>query len=99
MLVLGAALAAAAAALHSVSERVDRTIFTAAGAHELVVVVHAGRIELAPSPDGRIQVATDLAAASLDARLTRGSISASSTRPPPPAPARVSRGDIQIRSR
>jgi len=52
VLVLAAALAAAAAALHSVSERVDRTTFTAAGVHELVVAVHAGRIELAPAPTG-----------------------------------------------
>ena len=51
-------LAAAAAALRSVSERVDRTTFTAAGADELVVAVHAGRIELVPSPDGHIQVTT-----------------------------------------
>ncbi len=58
VLVLAAALAAAVAALHSVSERVDRTTFTAAGAHELVMAVHAGRIELVPSPDGRIQVTT-----------------------------------------
>ncbi|HEX8133603.1 MAG TPA: hypothetical protein VF880_09265 [Actinomycetes bacterium] len=159
VLVLAAALAAAAAALHSVSERVDRTTFTAAGAHELVVAVHAGRIELVPSPDGRIQVttirhwsvwapaarhrqvgdilalrddcpplgtlgitrcavdervavpagtrvrvtastaeltATDLAAASLDAHLTRGSISASFTRPPDRVLMRLDAGTVGL---
>jgi hypothetical protein len=51
-------LAAAAAALHSVGGRDDTTSFTAGGARELVVTVHAGRIELVPSPDGRIYVTT-----------------------------------------
>jgi hypothetical protein len=57
-LLLLAALTAAAAALHSIGGRDDTTSFTAAGAHELVVTVHAGRIELVPSPDSRIQVTT-----------------------------------------
>jgi hypothetical protein len=159
VLVLAAALAAGAAALHSVSDRVDRTAFTATGAHELVVAVHAGRVELVPSPDGRIQVtttrrwsvwapstqhrqsggvltltgdcpslgtlgisrcavderiavpagtrvrvtastgdltATDLAAASLDAHLTRGSISASFTRPPDRVLVRLDAGTVGL---
>jgi hypothetical protein len=159
MLVLLAALAVAAAALHSVSERVDRTGFTAAGVQQLVVAVHAGRIELVPSPYGRIQVtttrrwsvwaprtrhtvtggvltltgdcpplgtlgitrcaveqrvsfppgtrvgvsastgdlsATDLAAASLDAHLSRGSISASFTRPPDRVLARLDAGSMRL---
>jgi hypothetical protein len=57
-LVLLAALAAAAVAPHNLGGREDTTSFTAAGARELVVTVHAGRIELAPSPDGRIHVTT-----------------------------------------
>ena len=57
-LLLLATLAAAAAALHSVGGRDDATSFTAAGTRELVVTVHAGRIELVPSPDGRIHVTT-----------------------------------------
>jgi hypothetical protein len=56
-LLLLATLAAAAAALHSAGGRDDTTSFTA-GARELVVTVHAGRIELVPSPDGRIHVTT-----------------------------------------
>jgi hypothetical protein len=159
VLVLAAALAAAAAALHSVGERSDRTSPTAAGVQELVIGVHAGRIELVPSPDGRVQVttirhwsawapaarhrqvggilaltgdcpplgdlgitrcavdervavpagtrvrvmastaeltATDLAAASLEAHLTRGSISASFTRPPDRVLARLDAGSLRL---
>jgi hypothetical protein len=57
LLLLGT-LAAAAAALHRVGGRDDTTSFTAAGDRKLVVTVHAGRIELVPSPDGRIHVTT-----------------------------------------
>jgi hypothetical protein len=52
------ALAAAAAALHSVDSRQDSTTFRAAQAHELVIDLHAGRIELASSPDDIPQVTT-----------------------------------------
>jgi len=58
LVVLLAALAAAAAVLHSVSEREDRIGFTATGVQKLVVAIHAGRVELVPSPDGRVQVTT-----------------------------------------
>jgi hypothetical protein len=58
VLALAAALAAAAAALHGAGGRQDTTSFDAAGAADLVVAVHAGRIELVPSPDGRILVTT-----------------------------------------
>jgi hypothetical protein len=56
-LLLLATLAAAAAALHSVGGRDDTTSFTES-TRELVVTVHAGRIELVPSRDGRIHVTT-----------------------------------------
>ena len=55
LLVLLAALTADAAVLHSVREREDRIGFTATGVHELVIGVHAGRVELAPSPDGHVR--------------------------------------------
>lgn len=58
LVVLLAGLTAAAAALHSVSEREDRIGFTATGVQKLVVAIHAGRVELVPSPDGRVQVTT-----------------------------------------
>jgi hypothetical protein len=158
-LVLLLALTAAAAALHAVGGRKDRTSVTAVGVHELVIGVHAGRIELIPSPDGRVQVSTirhwsvwappvhhrqtgdvltltgdcpplgtlgitrcavdervtvpdgtrvrvtastgdlvasDLSAASLDAHLTRGSISASFTRPPSRILASLDAGSLRL---
>jgi hypothetical protein len=57
-LILLLALAVAAATLHSVSGRNDTMTFTAAGIRELVVKVHAGRIELIPSLTGTVQVTT-----------------------------------------
>jgi hypothetical protein len=57
-LLLLATLAAAAAALHSIGGRDDSTSFTAESARELVVTVHAGHIQLVPSPNGRIHVTT-----------------------------------------
>jgi hypothetical protein len=159
VLALLVALAAAAAGLHSVSERTDTTSLTAAGVQELVIGVHAGRIELVPSPDARVQVtttrhwsvwapaarhrqvghilaltgdcpplgdlgitrcavdqrisvpagtrvrvtastaelvATDLAAPSLEAHLTRGSITASFTRPPDRVLARLDAGNLRL---
>jgi hypothetical protein len=57
-LILLLALAVAAATLHSVNGRDDTMTFTAAGISELVVKVHAGRIELTPSPTGTVQVTT-----------------------------------------
>jgi hypothetical protein len=159
VLALLAGLAAAAAVLHSVSEREDRIGFTATGVQKLVVAIHAGRVELVPSPDGRAQVtttrhwsvwapaarhrqvgdiltlsddcpplsslgitrcavdqritvptgtrvrltastgdliATDLAAASLEAHLTRGSITASFTRPPDRILTRLDAGRLRL---
>jgi hypothetical protein len=159
LVVLLAGLTAAAAVLHSVSEREDRIGFTATGVQKLVVAIHAGRVELVPSPDGRVQVtttrhwsvwapaarhrqvggilaltgdcpplgdlgitrcavdqritipegtrvrvtastgdliATDLAAASLEAHLTRGSITASFTRPPDRVLARLDAGNLRL---
>ena len=159
LVVLLAGLTAAAAVLHSVSEREDRIGFTATGVQKLVVAIHAGRVELVPSPDGRVQVtttrhwsvwapaarhrhvgdslaltgdcpplgdlgitrcavdqritipegtrvrliastgdliATDLAAASLEAHLTRGSITASFTRPPDRGLARLDAGNLRL---
>jgi hypothetical protein len=159
LVVLLAGLTAAAALLHRVSQREDRIGFTATGIHQLVIGLHAGRVELVPSPDGRIQVtttrhwsvwaptarqrqvgdilalsgdcpplgdlgitdcavdqritvptgtrlrltastvdliATDLAAASLEAHLTRGSITASFTRPPDRILARLDAGKLRL---
>jgi hypothetical protein len=159
LLVLLVALAVAVAALHSVSGREDQTSLTAAGVQELVIGVHAGRIELVPSPDGTVEVtttrhwslwapapghrqvggilaltgdcpplgdlgithctvdervsvpagirvrvtastgdlvATDLAAASLEVHLNRGSIGASFTRPPDRVLVRLDAGDLRL---
>lgn len=159
LVVLLAGLTAAAAALHSVSEREDRIGFTATGVQKLVVAIHAGRVELVPSPDGRVQVTTtrhwsvwapaarhrqvgdilalsddcpplgslgitrcavdhritvptgtrvrvtastgelvasDLATASLEAHLTRGSITASFTRPPDRVLVRLDAGSLRL---
>jgi hypothetical protein len=159
LVVVLAALVAAAAVLHSVREREDRIGFTATGVQKLVVAIHAGRVELIPSPDGRIQVtttrhwsvwapaaryrqvgdiltfsghcpplgdlgitrcavdqqitipegtrvrltastgdliATELTAASLEAHLTRGSITASFTRPPDRILARLDAGSLRL---
>jgi hypothetical protein len=156
-LVLALLAALAAAVLYSVGGREDRTSFTAAGARELVVAVHAGHIELVPCRDGRMQVttsrrwsvwapptghaeaggvltltggcpplgrlgitrcavdervtvpagtrvpastgeltATDMAAAALEAQLTRGSIVASFARPPDRISARVDAGSVRL---
>jgi hypothetical protein len=159
LVLLAALAAAAAAAVHGVGGREDTTGFTAAGAHQLVIAVHAGRIELVGSPDGTVRVtttrrwslwaprtrhtmtggvltvtgdclplgrlgitrcavdqrvsvpagtrvrvsastgdltATDLAVASLDAHLSRGSIRASFTRPPDHVLARLDAGSMRL---
>jgi len=57
-LIILLALTAAAAALHAINGRDDTTAFAATGVHELVVKVHASRIELTPSLDSTLQVTT-----------------------------------------
>ena len=147
------------ASSHSVSGHTDRTSLTVTGVQKLVVGVHAGRIQLVPSPDGRVRVtttrhwsvwppsrghrrlgdilavtgdcphlgdlgitrcavderitvpagtrvrvtastgdlvATDLTAASLEAHLTRGSISASFSQPPDRVLVRLDAGNLRL---
>ena len=58
VLMLLAGLVAATAALHSLGGRQYTTGFTATGAHQLVIAVHTGRIQLVGSPDGTVRVTT-----------------------------------------